>query len=107
MSTASGTQVISGLGFQPSLLFFVASRTASSAISFGTDNGTTHYVTANPIAGSANYALTPNYSIYYDDFTGGTCSGKITALGADGFTLTWARSGSITGTANIMYLAFR
>lgn len=106
-STASGTQAVTGVGFQPKAIIFLASVSTSTRQSAGFSDGSgegslynAYGLTVgawNPV-GLAIRMLTNGSDIY---------DGAVSALGSDGFTITWTKSGSPTGTATIYYLALR
>jgi hypothetical protein len=103
-ATASGTQAITGVGFQPTNVIFFMDEDASAEASWGMDNGTTASSVFAQSTGAWNRAAS---SIY--DYEGGgvNYSGVISAFGADGFTITWTRTSTPTGTLNISYIAFK
>lgn len=107
VSTASGTQVITGIGFNPksvdfNAFFSVGGNTA--AMSWGFDDGTTPVCSTNA-TGSFAPLLDDTNSIDVINSGGNASTAKITAFGADGFTLTWVKVGSPTGTLTIQYVA--
>lgn len=103
---ASGTQAVTGVGFLPKAVIFLANQSTTKEMSVGIDDGTTNaciYQTST--AGTFN--LTTN-SIVDDEASGSASySGAITTLGADGFTITWTKVGSPSGTLTVYYLALR
>lgn len=109
LTAAAGTQVITGVGFQPRRVDFMLSDnvSATSAWSNGWDDGAAamcmYQSTAAPVSGAS---LTR--SLYYIYAGGATYQrAYITAFGPDGFTLTWEKGGSPSGTAGIIYRAWR
>lgn len=105
LSTASGTQAITGVGFTPRLVIILANQTGNARTSIGIDDGTNHYSVYMADAGNAFRTATAT-SINADSTTTGQ-SGYISALGADGFTITWTKTGSPTGTFTLMYLCIQ
>jgi len=104
LSTASGTQAITGVGFKPSHIIFIGGTGDANQTTIGIDNGTTklcHYLYTGSFYVNTNFSIasTPGASDYQ--------TGLITTLGSDGFTLTWTKTGSPTGTLSLNYLAFR
>lgn len=108
-SSSTGTQQITGLGFQPKVVLFFATIPAVAAVSIGMDDGT------NPIClfsyGTTATANTASLS-NVDSIQLCTSSGKIpyahiTTLGSDGFTLTWGKISTPTGTITVCYLAIQ
>ena len=105
---ASGDQAVTGLGFKPSHLLLMAEVISTSEISFGLDDGSTHYVVCNLHAEAANqWYRSSVFSIWLVQGSGVYYQGYVSALGADGFTISWTKSDAKTGTACIYYMAFR
>lgn len=108
--SVTGAQVISGIGFQPTAVFCFSFRESGTQGGFGIDDmsanssclvtprsdGTAGYVVM--ISGAAVYITTANNVYAY---------AAITAFGADGWTWTWTKNGSPTGTVDIIYLAIK
>ena len=104
LSVASGTAAVTGVGFQPKSVIFIAYLTSYSG-AVGASDGTTNE--AGSIVGT-----TPAYNYNTGrcvDVSDGTKGGyaSIASFDADGFTLTWVKDGSPTETATISYMAFR
>lgn len=104
LATASGTQVITGVGFTPKLINFFSS--ATPAASWGVDDGITPRVMLVNDNGSAGaYASSASASIALFASSGNFVIGRVTAFGTNGFTITFTKTGSPTGTATINYSA--
>ena len=108
LSTASGSQAITGVGFVPkSLVIFAFVDGAAGRASWGLTDGTT----------SVN--LADNETVTDDQLTGGsalvniivsagnTATAALTSFDTDGFTLAWTKTGTPTGTATLQFLATR
>jgi hypothetical protein len=101
LTTASGTQVITGFSFTPSSCDGSGSVTNSAAGVYATVNA--H---ADSALGQSNLGYfaallnqNNNYFFYASDVTGTNYQlGQITAYGAGSVTVTWAKTGSPTGT---------
>ncbi len=111
VSTASGTQAITGIGFQPKAVILIAGIAAANneAVSIGVDDGTTGICIFNGGNDSANtwgFETAKSISIH-PSAAGNNATASVTTLGADGFTLTWVKTGSPTGTYNIGYLCIK
>jgi len=108
LTTASGTQSITDTGFQPRLVFFLAGVTTTSAMSIGIDDGTNSFriFDRNP-DGANTYGTSSGTSIVLMTATSAYQTGVITSLNSNGFTVSWSKVGSPTGTADIFYLAFQ
>jgi len=91
----AGNEVISGLGFQPGLVFlFTADQTSNvKNFSIGIDNGTVHVCYFMGDDGAFN-AAGDAYSIYIRRSVSDTLYALISVLGGDGFTLLFTENGS-------------
>ena len=106
ISTASGTQTISGIGFQPkAVIIFSNLQSNTFTASWGMDNGTTAGCIYCYATGGNSFAFATNIIelIITNAVTYSTAT--VSAFNADGFNLTWVKTGSPTGTANIFYMA--
>lgn len=99
--STAGDQVIAGVGFRPSIVVFLACDATANLKnrSWGFDDG------VNPRSmlvsnDGTNNDLSASYSIYIDRAGANTLTGLISALGADGFTITWA----LTGTCGLEFI---
>jgi hypothetical protein len=107
-SLASGTQAITGVGFKPkAVIFFVGMANTAHRFSVGMDDGTTGASVADDnVDAAGSFFPTTGRSI---DITGPTSADNyncvIQSMDADGFTLSWSKIGSPSGTAGAMYLA--
>ena len=111
VDTASGTQAITGVGFQPTALWIFAGpdRGITPPPVFGGTDGTTMGNVASIHATAANLwdANTANL-IDVEISAGNTATAVLTTFDADGFTLTWTKTGSPpTQTILINYWAVR
>src|SRR5207249_1447358 len=99
-------QAVTGVGFKPRAAIFIALAGVVLA-SVGVDDGTTH---GSSVAdrGDGNAALSATESIMVgSDTTTTNQKGHISTLGTDGFTITWTKTGTPTGTATIIYLVIQ
>ena len=110
-SSGAGTSSVTGVGFQPTAVLFLAAISGAGMASIGfEDSDMAHnslvdrqLMTADDWdVGAWNarpinivYASTVNYD------------GRITSYDADGFTLTWSVRGSPSGTISIKALCFK
>ena len=105
---ASGTQAVTGVGFQPTVIIFFATQTSSRETSWGFDNDTTNLAIFDDGGVSAGtYNASSANSIYDNESSGVGYVGNINTLDSDGFTINWTKSGSPTGTLTVYYLAIR
>ena len=98
---AGGDQVITGVGYQSSLIIFLAADTPYSNRnwSVGFDDG----AVAMSVYNHENGTLTGvkiGESIAIDRLLANKLMGHVTAIGADGFTITWA----LTGAASLYFI---
>lgn len=107
--TATGTQAVTGVGFQPQAVFFIAGTQSEDEMSFGFDDGTTatSASTSDGDAGNNNWAMMATVSINDVEATSTYYRGNIDSLDSDGFTISWTKTGSPTGTIAIYFLAFK
>jgi hypothetical protein len=104
MDAATGDVTYTEVGFQPSHIIFIAHLTTSMSVGF--DDGTNHYVIVHHE--SSTYENSGVQSISIFETTGKKQTAIVKTLNADGFTLTWTRTGeTASATAHIYYMAFR
>jgi len=111
IDTSSGTQAITGVGFQPIALWIFAGpdRGTSPPPVFGGSDGTTdgNVASIHPTADHLWDANTSNL-IDIETSAGNTATAVLTSFDADGFTLTWTKTGSPpTQTILINYWAVK
>ena len=110
-ASGAGTQAISGVGFQPTAVLFLASISGAGMASIGYQDSDRakdaladrHLMTANDWdSGAWNadainmvFASTVNYG------------GSITSYDSDGFTITWGVRGSPSGTITVRALCLK
>lgn len=108
MSVATGTQAVTGVGFQPRFIFGIASIAGGGTeMSIGFSNATTngcaawgHNVTANSWFRNGPFVVMyQTGAIFY--------VGSVQSLDSDGFTMSWTKTGAKTGTVTVDYVAFR
>lgn len=112
ISTASGTQTISGLPFKPAFIQFIISRDSSapnSVWSIGYDDGitATSLVSYAFSAADSVYNYQTGVSIIAYPSSGNIAQGYVQSMNSDGFTIYWQKIGSPTGIYYIIYTAFR
>lgn len=115
LSTATGaTTVITGVGFLPAMLDFVAVAAsgggpASVGMATAIYNGATSSAAWNHCAtgGAAGCQPAPTSCIGWSISPGNAVSAAVSALGSDGFTLTWTKAGTVTGTITVFWRARR
>lgn len=105
-TVASGTQAITGVGFTVKACRFHSTQSASREGGWGFDDGTRSNGIFDDAATAGTYQVETAQSIT-DEETNGVdyYQGEITTLGSDGFTITWTRTGTPSGTLTVQYLA--
>lgn len=112
ISLASGTQIVTGVGFKPSAIIFLAGIANQQSASIGiVDDGLGANDNASLLFGhdgtADNISSSGTISIKFFVTAGDNYRGSVTALNSDGFTITWTKTGSPTGSLGIQFLAFR
>lgn len=106
-STASGSQSITGVGFKPSSIIFLAVIPATAELSIGLDDYFSHFSIVNNHNITANVWTTATASIVLAQTVSIESYASITSFDSDGFTVQWTKTGAKTGTAYINFLAIR
>ena len=107
-TTAASEDVpYTGVGFQPDLIFFIAAESATSEASWGADDGTTSASISANRGSAAVFGTNTSSSIYAEHSTGNVHSGVISSFDTDGFTITWTKTGSPSGTLTVIYIAIK
>jgi hypothetical protein len=106
ISLATGTQAVTGLGFKPSSIQFFSNVGNGNKVSFGYDDGTniggiSRHDTPNFWQSSQNYSIRGTTG-GADDYTG-----LIQSFDTDGFTISWIKTGTPTGTMSVFFTAFK
>lgn len=106
LSTASGDVSYTGIGFVPSvILCLVADESGvNSFLSNGFAQNTTAYCNAQGYDGGGRWGVG---LISLKIASGAYQDAIVKSLNADGFTLTWTKTGSPTGTARLIFLCFK
>lgn len=101
--SASGSYVVSGVGFEPSIVILIASDDTGSNLnwSLGFDNGTLH-ANIHIYDNGAGQDTDENYSIMVRRDASNLILSAISAKGSDGFTLTSTETGACL--LNFLYL---
>ena len=110
MSTASGTQAITGVGFKPKAVIQINVGTTGGndqASTGGTMDGTNNGCIELGVV-SNHFPQTTFAGIWRVDEAGGNYQTFVlSSFDSDGFTITWTKTGTPTGTATVTYLAVR
>ena len=109
ISTASGTQVITGVGFEPkSIDIITLVDSVAGLASWGVVSGLTDRCMFDLNNSTANsYSWEGGSSITLLVGASDVYKGQVSAVSSDGFTVTWTKTGTPTGTAVILWRAFR
>ena len=107
VATVSGDVSYTGVGFKPSVVILMSTIDATSRVSIGLDDGTTHYCVYGYYTSAGEWRMSAADSIrtYLDESNYHT--GKVKTMDADGFTVTWTKTGILTGNLVTSYLALR
>lgn len=108
-TVATGNVAYTGVGFQPkAVIFLMTENNTAGEMSIGIDTQTTRaalYDYGNTTAGA--YQVDNTGSIFDNQTSANQCWGSVSSFDSDGFTISWTKSNSPTGTITIFYLAFR
>lgn len=105
LATATGTQAITGVGFQPNLIIVASAPTGSAPFSIGAAQGASQwnfYSLNDSTKGNSSSTL-----ITYLPIAGTSQTATLNSFDSDGFTLGWTKTGSPTGTLFLYYIAFK
>jgi len=100
-----GDQAIASVGFTPKLVIVFAAVDATAQMSFGLTDGTVNGGISDDNASSAGTYI-PITQLINMRVNGSTtfASASWKSFDADGFTITWSKTGSPTGTCTFKYL---
>lgn len=108
MTAATGTVAETGVGFTPRAIFFYGVIGGEGAWFCGSTDATNNRAMFPSEAIQSSMGSTSSNCITLSD-TGSSQSqnATISSFDADGFTVSWTKSGTPTGTATIKYIAFK
>lgn len=102
ISMTAGDQAITGIGFKPRLVtvwaFAKDNLHSDGSFSLGMDDGSQHLCMYREAGSSAEIHFSNTDMIHIVDSYGDSMKGKISAFGADGFTITWTEDGRYSNT---------
>lgn len=111
ISTATGSQPITGVGFIPTSIVFMTGIPGTPAFGGGLVDSSKAGKAYAQYGIGGNFEVTAQsvaISVYLPDNSGANhADATITSFDSDGFTLAWVKTGSPTGTATIYALCFR
>ena len=107
LTTASGNQAVTGVGFRPTSIVFFAERTGQPEASHGfTDSASTgSCIFMDGLAGAWNQSS--SVPIVMTDPVAGSNTAALNSYDADGYTLAWTKVGVPVGTSTIFSLCYR
>ena len=107
-TVASGTQAVTGVGFTPVAVILFSAQPTSNEVSWGLSTASADSGVRTEFALSADTFSSMNTSsISAIEGVGTNYQGQISSFDADGFTVTWTRTGTPSGTLEIEYLALK
>jgi hypothetical protein len=108
MTAGAGTVAYTGVGFKPSAIIVLMSGALGTGDwSAGFTDGTTQSCIAGLASASGNVTSGASTLVFEYQSAGVNQQATLQSLDSDGFTLSWAKNGSPTGTAYLCYLCFR
>lgn len=103
----STSKAYTGIGFKPSAIIFIAGIHATTKLSIGFDDASSHLCYFDRHSYDADtIGINNTYSIRISG-GGDDYSGAVATFDADGFTIAWVKVGNPTGTLTFFYLALR
>ena len=109
-ATASGTQAVTGVGFRPTTVFVIASESANECSIGWCDSslgGESLMNDGGRVDNRWGVGFWNAYEIQLMTDSGSAYSGYISSYDSDGFTVTWVKYGSPTGTIAMRALCIR
>lgn len=104
MTAATGTVAYTGVGFTPSMIIFFGSIGGTVFSSWGAVQGSNKFSMYRD-DGTADETISANYGIIIFTSTGVLQTAEISTYDSDGFTLSWVKTGSPTGTLTVGFIA--
>ena len=107
MAAANGEVAHTGVGFKPRQVVFFSSVADKSTGSWGVSDGTISKATFQDNSGVMRKTEVKSIVLLTVAEHSYSQQAYLRVLGADGFTLTWSKTGSPTGTATIIALCLK
>ena len=104
MTAVTGGVSYTGVGFTPKAIIFLGTDNAITG-SWGFSDDTTEGIVFND--DGTTTLSTDTVAIRISEGVGARQVATVSSFDSDGFTLSWTKTGTPTGTATIKYLAFR
>lgn len=104
---ANGTQAATGIGFRPTfVIVFAVNASIIASGSVGAGNGTLGRAIFFNSGGTATSKWVDDDSTIRNQQTAGNIQeGNITSMDTDGFTITWAKTGTPTSSTLVRFMA--
>lgn len=106
LATASGNQAVTGVGFKPSVILSASGLAAAGSGSVGFGGGASNYSNIYSVGGASWYASVSYLATIAVDISNFQMA-IIASMDTDGFTVTWTKTGSPTGTGYVTYMAIQ
>jgi hypothetical protein len=111
MDLISGTVAITGVGFKPHKVIFIAvtDATGGNRVSIGMTDYTVDYSIFNAVDGldGGAWSLDSSHCIRMQVSATYYYQGNVDVFGSDGFTMNWTQGSTPTGIMTVFYLALR
>lgn len=105
LTTASGNQAVTGAGFAPKAVVILAAIFGQAAASVGlADGSSSDSLIAPSDATNMSWLYSGNVVDYTNSATTARQGAGLASLDADGFTLSWVKTGAPTGTLQMFAL---
>lgn len=108
LTAASGAQAVTGVGFTPKAVVFLSAVSSSAEMSVGaTDGANMGYLEDQQNITGATWLAGSGAVIGLVQSNVDFSRAVIASMDADGFTLTWTKTGAPAGTGTVLFLALR
>lgn len=107
MTAATGDVIYTGVGFIPTAIIAMGAINTTMNISIGISDSSMNSNQINQIFTGNTYEDLTSKLLVFATAAGATQSAIVKSFDADGFTLTWTKANSPTGTANLKFICFR
>lgn len=106
VTTASGTQTVTGVGFTPRFVIFTSNLPGGAVWSVGFDSGSTRVITLGDVTGGSLPSVTA-VSLCVGVDASNFQQAVVNSFTGDGFVVGWTKVGLPTGTATMGFYAFQ
>lgn len=106
LTAASGAVAYTGLGFQPTGIIVLAGINGAVHQSWGFANSVITSGIVHMVYDTTLLSAVANRLIHLQPSSGNNQIAVLTSYDADGFTLTWTKTGSPTGTGTLLFLCY-